>query len=277
VSVLMGVFNEEDSLPRTLESIRDQTYTDWELLVIDDASTDGTRAVLDRFASVEPRLTALHHATNCGLAACLNLGLRHARGDLVARIDGDDRSMRERLERQVVFMDEHPEISVVGTASVVVDKSGRTWGVSRRPELHDDLARRMYKECPFRHPSVMMRRDFLVALGGYDERLRRAQDLDLWLRAYRRFRFHNLQEPLIEYRAGGRPSLRTLFWAPYVLARSAKREHMLLSRGWYAPRWLAALLLAWLGVRPVTRRRRLDRHAPGEGGYQYSGGAYTGG
>src|SRR5687767_4126888 len=100
----MGVFNEEDSLPRTLESIRDQTYTDWELLVIDDASTDGTRAVLDRFASVEPRLMALHHATNCGLAACLNLGLRHARGELVARMDGDDRSMRERLERQVVFM-----------------------------------------------------------------------------------------------------------------------------------------------------------------------------
>jgi hypothetical protein len=95
----------------------------------------------------------------------------------------------------------------------------------------------------------MMRRAVLEGLGGYDERLRRAQDADLWFRAYRRFRFHNLPTPLVRYRVRKAPSLAATYWGTYVLMRAAHREGRLLTRGWYAARFFAACLLGRGGIR----------------------------
>jgi hypothetical protein len=121
--------------------------------------------------------------------------------------------------------------------------------------VHDDIAANIYRTSPFIHPSVMMRRTFLEELGGYDARLRRAQDADLWLRGYRRFRYHNLPEPLIRcgIRDRGGVDVRTMLSGAFVLARSAYRERRLLSRGGYALRYLISTLL----IRSGLRQRRL--------------------
>jgi glycosyltransferase involved in cell wall biosynthesis len=249
VSVVMAVYNSRDDVEAALASIQGQTCADWDLIVIDDGSTDGTRTVLERVAGRDRRVTLLRSNVNIGQAACLNLGWRQASGDLIARLDADDHSLPTRLERQASFMRAHPDIAVLGSAAVLIDEHGTRTGVAARPELHDDLVEVMYKEAPFFHPSVMIRRGFLEALGGYAPSLRRAHDLDLWLRGYRRFRYHNLREPLIEYRVRHRQSAKTILEGTYVLARSAWREGLLLRRGWYAPRYFAATLLAKLGLR----------------------------
>jgi glycosyltransferase involved in cell wall biosynthesis len=253
VSVLMAVWNSAGVVGRAVDSILRQSYPDWELLVVDDASTDETALVLQAVERREPRVRVLRNRSNLGLAGALNRGWNEARGDLIARMDADDTSHPERLAHQVRFLDAHPEVAVLGSGAEMVDDDGHFLGLAVRPECHEELAARMYRESPFLHPSVMFRRSFLAAMDGYDERLRRAQDLDLWLRAYRRFRFHNLQKPLITYRLHGPPSLEAMLFATFVLGRAAYREGRLLTHGRYAVRYLISAMLGKLGI----RRQRL--------------------
>lgn len=243
VTVLMAVYNGGHVVEAAIESILAQTYSDWDALLINDGSLDGTGRILESFSRRDSRIVVLQNPSNCGLAACMNTGWRQARGLLIARMDADDISLPERLEHQVLFMKSHPDVDVLGTGAEVVDESGRTLGVALRPEYHGELVRRMYKEAPFIHPSVMVRRNLFESLHGYDERLRRSQDTDLWLRAYRSSRFHNLQEPLIRYHMGRAPSFEAVCWGAYVLGRAAYREGRIHSRGWYALRYLAAGVL----------------------------------
>jgi hypothetical protein len=160
-------------------------------------------------------------------------------------MDADDISLPNRFEKQVAFLADHTEVDVLGTAQESVDATGKVLGYGYRPELHEELANKMYRINPMIHPSVMMRRSFLEALRGYDEseRLLRAEDADLWLRGYRRFRFHNLQEPLLRYRISLKPSMQTITGIAYAQLRAAYREGLLLSKGWYVLRAIAAGLL----------------------------------
>ena len=200
ISILMSVYNGQECLERAVRSILAQTLDDFELIIVDDGSTDGTGEVLSRLASADARVRPVELRRNRGLAAALNEAFRHSSGQLIARMDADDFSLSDRLERQAKYLAEHHDIDVLGTASFVVDRDGRRTGIFNRPELHQELVARIYKENPFIHPSVMLRRHVFEALSGYDESYRRAQDYDLWLRAYRRFRFHNLADALVEYR-----------------------------------------------------------------------------
>ena len=245
----MSAHDAEGVLPRAVESIRSQTYGDWELILVDDGSADGTWEVAQRLGSGDTRIKLLRCEVNRGLAAALNLALRHAEGDFVARMDADDESFPDRLQRQVELLEEEPRVAVLGTAALVKDASGRTIGIARRPSEHEELVRRMYKEVPFIHPTVMMRRSFIAAVEGYDPQLRFAQDVDLWLRSYRRCRFHNLQDPLLAYSWSPSSSLREIAAGAYVLARAARREELMLRRGWYAPRFFFAGALGALGLR----------------------------
>lgn len=244
VTVLMAVLNGRAIVRQAIESIMEQTYTDWELCVIDDASHDGTPDVLETFAAAEPRIRVIRNPRTRGLAACMNAGWRATTGQFIARMDADDASLRDRLERQVRFLESHPDVAVVGTGAELFDESGRRLGMALRPSDHETLLARIFLENPFIHPSVMMRRTFLDSLGGYDERLSRAQDYDLWLRGARRFRYSNLEAPLIRYRVRRRPSMQSILWGTVALARGGYRERQLLRGGWGALRFLVAGLLA---------------------------------
>lgn len=248
VTFVMAVYNGRISISATIDSILSQTWSDWDLLVIDDASTDETSEQLQSFASRDPRIAVLRTPTNLGLATCLNLGWHKAQGDMIARIDADDLCMPVRLEHQVEFMLAHPEVSVLGTAAELVDEQGRPLGVAFRPEHHRELAARIYKENPFIHPSVIVRRRFFEVVGGYDEKLRRSQDYDLWLRGYRHFQYGNLQEPLIRYRVRRKQPWNQMFIGSFVSGRSAWREGLFLTHGWYALRYFVAVLLTNMGL-----------------------------
>lgn len=253
----MAVHDGEHVVSAALESIAAQTWRDWEAVVVDDGSTDGTPAVLRSWAERDRRVRVLRRDINRGLASSLNHAFAHARGDLLARMDDDDVSFPQRLERQVDFLDTHPQVAVVGTGAEMVDGDGTPLGTLLLPERHEELAARIYRTNPLIHPSVMLRRSFLVALDGYDARLRRAEDADLWLRGYRTFRYHNLQEPLLRYRERRRPLARDAFIGAWVLGRAAWREGQPLSKGGYAARFLVGTLAGTVGL----TGRRLPRPA----------------
>lgn len=257
----MAVHNGEQFLPAAVESILGQTYHGWELIVVDDGSTDASGAILRSFAEREPRVRVIEHQNKRGLARSLNDAFACAQGELIARMDADDVSLPQRLERQVQFLDAHPEIDVLGTSAELIGATGHVFGVVQRPERHQDLAETLYRGNPILHPSAVMRRDFLKTLGGYDEKLSRAQDADLWLRGHAGHRFHNLQEPLLRYRYRS-PSVKAILIGSFVLARAAHREGRLLSRGPLALRFLFGALLrkaraeVVAASRQVLRRRR---------------------
>jgi glycosyltransferase involved in cell wall biosynthesis len=252
----MAVHDGAATVARAVASVAAQGYGDWELLVVDDASTDGTGEVLRALAAADPRITLLRNERNRGLAHSLNRGWRAARGALVARLDADDECLPERLALQAAFLDAHPEVAVVGGGAEIVDARGESRGVVLRPERHEALAAAIYRENPFIHPSVMARRSFFAAMGGYDEGCRRGQDYELWSRAYSRFRFHNLQRPLIRYTVRDRLSWAAIRAGSRLVFRLGVRERRYGRGAWHAARFFTANALNALGLREGTLARR---------------------
>ena len=248
VTVILAVRNGESSIDAAIASIVAQTYTDWDMILVNDASADSTGAIVDGWAARDPRITVVHNERNLGLAASLNVAWRLARGELIARMDADDVSLPERLDAQVAFLRAHPDVDVLGTGVHLFDDGGRPRGVAFLAAEHEQLVATMYKEVPLLHPTVMMRRRFLDALGGYDARLRRAQDYDLWLRGFRQFRYANLSLPLVKYRQRGRPTFRSIFFATLVVTRAVIRDRLFLTHAWWPLRWFLGLTAAKLGI-----------------------------
>lgn len=195
VTVLMAVHNGERFLREALGSILGQTLADFELLVVDDGSTDETPALLASLT--DPRIHVVSLEENRGLAVALNRGLDEARGRYVARMDADDVAHPARLEKQVQFLDANPAIGVCGTwvryigARSVTVRYPTDQGRARAALLFDP---------PVAHPSVMLRRDLFDEGLRYDPSLRRGQDYDLWCRAAERTGMVSLPEVLLSYR-----------------------------------------------------------------------------
>lgn len=204
VTVLMSVYNGGRFLHEAIESILQQTWTDFEFLIVDDGSTDQTREIIHDYS--DARIRVIDQPANIGLAKCLNLGLRAARAPLIARQDADDRSHPERIAAQVEFMRAHPEAALAGTQVRVLNKHGRA---SRRPGweravTNSAIRFQLLFDNPFIHTSVMFKRDAVwQELGGYDETLPTGQDFDLWSRVAARYKVANLPATLIDYRFHG--------------------------------------------------------------------------
>jgi glycosyltransferase involved in cell wall biosynthesis len=257
VAVVMAVHNGGRTVMRAIESIRQQTLTDWTMTVVDDGSSDGTAECLRAAAAADTRIVAVTNPARRGLAASLNVAWRSARAPLIARMDADDVSDVTRLERQVEFMSQHPLVDVLGTGARLVGAGGAFLGVASRPESHEALLACLYKESPFFHPSVMMRRSFLERVDGYDERLHRAQDQDLWFRGLEAgARYHNLADPLITYTVSRRVSWQSAFWGAFVLLRAGWREGRVWRGGWHAARFAAGAAASH--VRPMDISHAAD-------------------
>lgn len=200
VSVIMAVYNGERYLREAIDSLLAQTFDDFELIVIDDGSTDGTSALLAAYA--DPRLKVLTNGTNLGLTRSLNRGLAEASGCYVARQDADDVSMPERLERQVAFMENHSEVVVSGSAVVWMNEAGQLVGIEDEPPQSDAAIHwTLLLHNAFRHSTVIVRREVLVKHAlRYDETARYAQDYDLWSRVARQGQTANLRERLVRMR-----------------------------------------------------------------------------
>jgi glycosyltransferase involved in cell wall biosynthesis len=197
----MPAYNAERYLAEAVESILKQTFRDFELIVVDDGSTDDTRAILQRYAAADDRVRLISRP-NTGIVGARNDALSAARGELMAVIDADDLAMPDRLERQVAYMRDHPECVCVGSWVVFIDPKGRPISLGHvNPDddatLQDEA---LSGSCPLCHPSVMMRTDAVRAVGGYREGYVVAHDIDLFLRLGERGPLGNIQEPLQKYR-----------------------------------------------------------------------------
>ncbi|MDA7027361.1 glycosyltransferase family 2 protein [Bacillus sp. CLL-7-23] len=201
VSVIMGVFNCEDTLAESIESILKQTYQNWELIICDDASTDQTYQIASRYADqYRDKIKLIRNKKNMRLAASLNHCLKYADGTYIARQDGDDLSLAKRFEKQVAFLESQPHYQVVGSGMIAFDENGLR-GVRMLPSSPSPAI--MAKGTPFCHATIMMRAEVYHKLKGYRvcRRTRRMEDIDLWLRFFEAgFRGYNLQEALYKVR-----------------------------------------------------------------------------
>jgi glycosyltransferase involved in cell wall biosynthesis len=196
VTVLLPAYNAAHWLEAALVSILQQTYVDFELLLMDDGSTDSTAAILRKYK--DPRLSIMRAASNRGLIATLNNGIQLAKGRYIARMDADDIAHPRRLQLQVSFLQRHWEVGICGTWYRTMDADNRT--SVRPPVTHDEISAQLFFRSPFGHPTVMIRRDVLADGLLYDVQSRHAEDFDLWVRARPKTRFANLPHFLLEYR-----------------------------------------------------------------------------
>ncbi|MEI6666155.1 MAG: glycosyltransferase family A protein [Chloroflexota bacterium] len=201
VTVLMRARNSEATLSAAIESVLAQTYTDFELLIIDDASTDSTSAIATSYMARDPRVQLIESATHLGVAEAANMGLRQAKGSLIAVMDSDDWCVPERLQLQVSFLSEHPEVVICGGSIEVCDQS-------LRPILPchyhlDDRAIRahLFRYSPFAHSAVMYRKGAALSCDGYRRELTQgAEDYDFYFRIGHLGKFANLAQTLVHLR-----------------------------------------------------------------------------
>lgn len=201
VSVIMGIYNCQDTLSESIESIINQTYDNWELIMCDDSSIDNTYEVASTYAKRYPqKIIVIKNNTNKKLAATLNHCLKYATGEYIARMDGDDISVPERFEKQVEFLNNNKNYDLVGTAMIPFDESGDR-GVRYTVEIPN--SRTIFKISPFAHATIMARKYVYDRLEGYtvSKRTERGQDIDLWIRFFvEGFKGYNLQIPLYKVR-----------------------------------------------------------------------------
>ena len=241
ISVVMAAFNEDSHISNAILSIQNQTFKDWELVVVDDGSNDDTLAIIRKLADLDDRIILLHNNTNLGLARSLNKGIKISKGKYIARMDADDFSLPTRLELQFKFMEKNQDISVLGTGASYVDSNGKKLLDVVFPENHDDIIRSLFRSSPLLHPSVLMRSSFIKKLDGYDESYYRGQDYDLWFRGKEIGTYHNLQEPLIEYNEKEKFSFQSVKDSFRIRRKHANNLGELL------------LLLSWLIVGVIKR------------------------
>ncbi|MDB5183181.1 MAG: glycosyl transferase, family 2 [Candidatus Saccharibacteria bacterium] len=197
LSIVMSVFNAEAYIKNAIDSILNQTFTNYELIVINDGSTDNTASILNQYKDSRIVITTQH---NKGLVASLKTGIKIAQGKYIARQDADDMSEPTRLEKQVKVLEDTAGVIIVGCSIKVMNMSGKITHqhhvLINSPELKQELLLRS----PFAHGSVMMRRDAYLESGGYHDADWPAEDYGLWLRMSPLGDFKNIDEPLYIYR-----------------------------------------------------------------------------
>ena len=196
VSVLMPVYNGEKYLAQALESIEAQTFTDYEIICVDDGSTDRSAEVLQAWQ--DERLRVIRQE-NGGVVSALNTGLRHCRGEYIARMDCDDIAEPGRLELQVVFLDQHRDVVAAGSFMKIIDAAGKvvdSWHIPASPQR---MQQRLYLMPPLFHPTVMFRRQPARKCGDYPD-VKHVEDYALWMRLARVGKLANIPETLLQYR-----------------------------------------------------------------------------
>lgn len=201
VSIIMGIYNCSSTLSEAIDSIIAQTYTSWELIMCDDGSKDNTYDVAFSYKEKYPnKIILIKNEKNLGLNKTLNRCLEYATGEYIARMDGDDVSVENRLFKEISFLENNPEYAIVSSPMIYFDENGE-WGESKAIENPTNLD--FVTGTPFCHAPCMVRIEAYKEVNGYstDDRTLRAEDYNLWFRLYAMgYKGHNLQIPLYKMR-----------------------------------------------------------------------------
>lgn len=198
VTVLMPVYNALPFLRTAIDSILGQTFAEFELLLVDDGSTDGSAELIDSYH--DRRLVVIRNEQNLGLSETLNKGLQLARGELIARMDADDVALPDRLAVQCQEFQSDSSLTLLGTAVTLINELDQPFAEWQYPLDSATIRVVLRRSSGFAHPSVMYRKSQVVAIGGYDGRFNPAEDHDLWMRLCARHVGRNLPFPLLRYR-----------------------------------------------------------------------------
>lgn len=200
VSVILPVYNGDRWLDECIKSVLNQTFQDFEFIIVNDGSTDKTPFIMDKYSSKDNRIILINKP-NTGLSDTLNTGLKVSRGKYIARIDSDDICLQDRLKLQVHFLDNNLDYIIVGSSVLYINELGKFLGYSYVFISDSSIKRMMYKINPFVHPSVMIVKSVLDDVNGYEGFIRQDfEDYYLWHRLRDRGKFYNLPIPLIKYR-----------------------------------------------------------------------------
>ncbi len=200
ISVIFPAYNAEKYISEAIESILSQTFHDFELIIVDDGSTDNTRSIIEKFSKKDSRIRPLFNEKNLGVVESLNRAIDISKGKYIARMDHDDISLPERLATQIRFFEEHPEIAAVGSNVILIDDKGDTIGIRRLPETPEEIGKFLVLGNQLVHPTVMLRREVFGVVGKYKKVLH-AEDYHLWIEMVKKgLKLYNIQIPLMKYR-----------------------------------------------------------------------------
>lgn len=198
ISVLMTVCNGEKYLKEAIDSILGQTFSDFEFLIINDGSTDESAKIVQAYD--DPRIYFVNNAKNKGLISALNEGLGIARGEYIARMDQDDISLRNRLKKQYEFLEDHPDISLVGGWAEIINKNGEKIGIKKTPLDYPEIKFSLLSQNPLIHSTIFFRKNTIKNLGGYNKKDEHAEDYGLYSTLITSHKIVNLPEFLIKFR-----------------------------------------------------------------------------
>lgn len=198
LSVVMSVYNGEKFLSEAVSSILNQTLRDFEFIIIDDGSTDKSLEILNKFAGVDERIKLISWE-NKGLIYSLNEGVKMAQGEYIARMDADDISIPNRLEKQLKYAQEKG-LAVCGTWASMINEDGEDIGIMDYPPSVKGIKSYTLSHNPFIHSSVIFRKDVFEKVGGYNKRFKYIEDYELWSRIVFKYKTSNIQESLLKYR-----------------------------------------------------------------------------
>lgn len=201
VSVVMPAYNSEKYIAEAIESILNQTYKNFEFIIVNDGSTDNTLKIIKKYAKKDKRIKVINNKENLKICKSLNRGITSSKGKYIARVDSDDISLPERFEEQVDFLEKNKEAGVVGADMQIFNGLTKENISIRKYEKTDEKLRKtIFFYSPFAHPAVMIRKRVLEDLGQYNEEYHDCEDLELWFRIGSKYKFANINKILIKYR-----------------------------------------------------------------------------
>jgi len=228
VSVIMPAYNSQKYIERAIESILCQTFKDFEFIIINDASNDRTLKIIKEYAVKDKRIRVYNNEKNLQIAASLNIGIKLAKADLLARMDPDDISHKKRLEYQYNFMQKNKNVAIVGANIIVLNDHGKKIAVREYPSKSSDLKKIMFKYSPFAHPVIMFRKKNILEFGGYDMKMVPCEDIDLWFKVGSKYDFATITKPLLQYTlittSNSHKSLRSLELLGFKIKINAVRS-----------------------------------------------------
>jgi glycosyltransferase involved in cell wall biosynthesis len=200
ISIILPVYNASKYLPTAIESVLNQTFSNFELIIIDDGSTDSSGKIIRKYALQDKRIKAKKNYRNQGICRTLNYGLSMVKGEYIARMDADDWSYPDRLKLQYRFMKCHPETVVCGSAIDICNEKLDIKNQRFYPISDKKVREKIFRINPFAHPAVMFKKQAVIDAGGYNEKLSGVEDYDLYFRIGKLGKFANLSETLLKLR-----------------------------------------------------------------------------
>jgi glycosyltransferase involved in cell wall biosynthesis len=197
----MPVYNNDSFLSQAIDSVLTQSFTDFELIIIDDGSKDNSSEIIKNFENKDKRIVNIKNQENRGLIYCLNLGLEKAKGELIARVDSDDWWIdKDKLKKQVGFLENNSEYGLVDSFAKAFDENGREMYNLKYPIEDEEIRKKILIKNCFVHSGVLFRKSVAILNNGYLENEKYVEDYGLWLRIGRKNKFYNMPEEMVGYR-----------------------------------------------------------------------------